>query len=150
MLGKTSSRRCDAPCSGAIDSARVPGCNHSTFLDVHHLQPRSEGGPNAADNLLGLCSVHHRAVHRGELLIEREYDGALTFRHADGSTYGAPAAPRPIDAFTKVFSALRQLGFREGEVKAVLGELRGYTTVAGVSVGRLLREALCRIKPVAR
>ena len=64
--------------------------------------------------LKGLCSAHHRAVHRGELLVERESDGALTFRHADGSTYGAPAAPRPIDAFTKVFSALRQLGFREG------------------------------------
>ena len=100
--------------------------------------------------LKGLCSAHHRAVHRGELLVERESDGALTFRHADGSTYGAPAAPRPIDAFTKVFSALRQLGFREGEVKAVLGELRGDPAVAGVSVGRLLREALCRIKPVAR
>jgi hypothetical protein len=32
---------------------RVPGCTHATFVDVHHVQPRSEGGRNEASNLLG-------------------------------------------------------------------------------------------------
>jgi hypothetical protein len=27
---------------------RVPGCAHSTFVDVHHIQPRSEGGRHEA------------------------------------------------------------------------------------------------------
>jgi len=129
---------------------RVPGCSHATFLDVHHIQPLSEGGRNEAANLLGICSAHHRATHRGELLIERERDGTLTFRHADGSLYGDPTAPRAIDAHTKVFSALRHLGFREGEVKAVLAELRGDAELAGASVEGLLREALCRIRPRPR
>ena len=55
-----------------------------------------------------------------------------------------------VDAHTKVFSALRQLGFRELEVKTVLGELRGDVELGGATVERLLREALCRIRPKAR
>jgi len=58
--------------------------------------------------------------------------------------------PRPVDAHTKVYSALRHLGFREGEVKAVLAELRSDTALAGACVERLLREALCRIRPRPR
>jgi hypothetical protein len=64
---------------------RVPGCTHATFVDVHHVQPRAEGGRNDASNLLTLCSAHHRATHRGELLIEREHDEA--------SSYGTPMEP---------------------------------------------------------
>ena len=82
---------------------RAPGCTHATFVDVHHVRPRAEGGRNEASNLLTLCGAHHRAVHRGELLIEREHDGALIFRHADGSAYGHPVAPRLIDAHAKIF-----------------------------------------------
>ena len=129
---------------------RVPGCTHATFVDVHHLQPRSEGGRNEASNLLVLCGVHHRATHRGELLIERDRDGSVIFRHADGAAYGHATAPQCIDTLATVFSALRHLGFREGEVKAVLAELRADTSLTGATVERLLREALCRIKPCAR
>jgi Holliday junction resolvasome RuvABC DNA-binding subunit len=59
-------------------------------------------------------------------------------------------APQRIDVLTKVFSALRNLGFREGEVKVVLSELRGDAALAGAPVERVLREALCRIQPRAR
>jgi hypothetical protein len=129
---------------------RVPGCAHATFVDVHHVQPRSEGGLNEVSNLLILCGVHHRAVHRGQLLIDRDSEGATSFRHSDGTAYGSPMAPRLIDAHAKVFSALRQLGFREGEVKTVLAELRSDAELHGASVEHLLREALRRIKPTAR
>jgi 5-methylcytosine-specific restriction endonuclease McrA len=128
---------------------RVPGCTHATFVDVHHVQPRSEGGCNEASNLLVLCSAHHRATHRGELLIELDHESAFRFRHADGTAYGGPVAPRLIDAHAKVFSALRQLGFRECEVKVVLAELRADAELSGATVERLLREALCRIRPLA-
>jgi Holliday junction resolvasome RuvABC DNA-binding subunit len=45
---------------------------------------------------------------------------------------------------------LRQLGFREAEVKIVLSELRRDPELDGASVERLLREALRRIRPKAR
>jgi hypothetical protein len=47
----------------------VPGCRNTLFLDVHHLELRSEGGRNEADNLITLCGAHHRAAHRGERAI---------------------------------------------------------------------------------
>jgi hypothetical protein len=128
----------------------VPGCTHATFVDVHHVQPRSEGGRNEASNLLTLCSAHHRAAHRGELLIDGERAGSLRFRHADGAAYGDPLMPRRIDAHAKVFSALRHLGFRESEVKIVLSELRADAELLEASVQQLLHAALCRIRPTAR
>jgi hypothetical protein len=109
--------------------------------------PAGRFAPSARSRL---CSAHHRAVHRGELLIEREHEGSFIFRHTDGAVYGNPTAPRLIDAHAKVFSALRQLGFREGAIKAVLSELRIDPELGGATVERLLREALCRIKPAAR
>jgi hypothetical protein len=126
---------------------RVPGCTHATFLDVHHIRPRSEGGSNDPENLIGICGPHHRAAHRGELLIESGPDGALVFRHADGAAYGQAVAPRVADAQIKVFAALRHLGFRERDVRAVLAELRADEELREATVERLLREALCRIRP---
>ncbi|MFZ5892213.1 MAG: HNH endonuclease [Myxococcota bacterium] len=41
----------------------VNGCKHASFVDEHHLKPRSEGGRHEPDNLLCLCAAQHRAVH---------------------------------------------------------------------------------------
>ncbi len=125
---------------------RVPGCTHATFVDVHHIQPRSEGGRNEARNLITICSVHHRATHRGELIITPQPDGAPAFRHADGTAYGHPVTPGVVDAHAKAFSALRQLGFREREIKAVLTELLADEDLRDPTPERLLREALRRIR----
>lgn len=84
-------------------------------------------------------------AHRGELLIERDHEGVATFRHLDGTADGDAIASRLIDAHARVFSALRQLGFRECVVKGVLAELRGDAELYGAPVERPLREALGRI-----
>jgi hypothetical protein len=97
-----------------------------------------------------LCSAHHRATHRGELPIQREHEAAFTFHHADGTLYGSATVPPIVDAHAKVFAALRHLGFREGEVKTVLGELGGDAQLGGATVEHLLREALRRISTTAR
>lgn len=125
---------------------RVPGCTHATFVDVHHVRPRSEGGSHTPDNLITLCSAHHRASHRGELGIELNHERRPTFRHADGSAYGHAAAPMLIASQAKVFSALRHLGFRECEIKPVLAELLADAALRVAPTERLLREALCRIR----
>jgi HNH endonuclease/RuvA, C-terminal domain len=125
---------------------RVPGCTHATFVDVHHIRPRSEGGGHDPDNLITLCGAHHRASHRGELIIEAQPGGAPTFRHADGTDYGHAVTPRVVDAHAKVFSGLRNLGFREREIRAVLAELLADEDLRDTSPERLLREALCRIR----
>jgi Holliday junction resolvase RuvA-like protein len=116
--------------------------------------PRSEGGGNEPENLLTICGGHHRATHRGRLGIERDAGGNLNFRHADGSAYGSTIASggtsELVDHHAKVFSALRHLGFREREVRAVLAELRSDAALRSFSVAHLLREALRRIRLVPR
>ena len=46
------------------------------------------------------------------------------FRHADGTEYGQALKPEAQGAQGKLFHALRGLGFREREVRAVLAEPR--------------------------
>jgi hypothetical protein len=124
---------------------RVPGCHNATFLDLHHLELRSEGGRNEAANLVTLCGAHHRAAHRGELVIDGSTAASVRFLHADGSCYGEPASPRALDMYVKVFSALRQLGFREAEVRSVVAQLRSHPPGPTLTPELLLREALARL-----
>jgi HNH endonuclease len=42
-----------------------PICRMVLTLDVHHLDPVSDGGPDTADNLLALCPNCHSLHHRG-------------------------------------------------------------------------------------
>jgi hypothetical protein len=46
---------------------RVPGCDRSRWLHIHHLVHWTHGGRTDPDNLLALCTVHHRMVHLGLL-----------------------------------------------------------------------------------
>ncbi|HEX6299463.1 MAG TPA: DUF222 domain-containing protein [Acidimicrobiia bacterium] len=40
-----------------------PGCGNTRWLQVHHIIPWAQDGPTDLDNLILLCSVHHRWVH---------------------------------------------------------------------------------------
>jgi hypothetical protein len=99
---------------------QVPGCRHATFVDVHHIRPREEGGGHEPENLLTLCSAHHRACHRGALSIEGRAPAALRFRHADGTDYGAAQPPNRADVQLRAFRALRSLGFGERDARLAL------------------------------
>jgi hypothetical protein len=41
----------------------TPGCRATSFLEVHHVKPRGQGGTNRAENLITLCSRCHGFVH---------------------------------------------------------------------------------------
>lgn len=40
-------------------------CERSRFTELHHIQPLSNGGTHAIENLATLCSAHHKAIHDG-------------------------------------------------------------------------------------
>jgi len=88
----------------------VPGCRHATFVDIHHIVLRSEGGGHDEDRLIVLCSAHHRAQHRGQLIIEGRVSTDLRFRHADGTRYGHVVNPRAANAHRTGVSSAAQLG----------------------------------------
>lgn len=39
-------------------------CENRRWIDIHHVRPRSLGGSNTPDNLITLCSAHHKMEHR--------------------------------------------------------------------------------------
>jgi 5-methylcytosine-specific restriction endonuclease McrA len=104
---------------------QVPGCHHVNFLDVHHVQPREDGGAHEPDNLVTLCGSHHRACHRGELVIQGRVSSGLSFRHADGTDYGGPVSMNAADLQARAFRGLRGLGFGERDVRRALSEVTG-------------------------
>jgi hypothetical protein len=128
----------------------APGCRNVRFVDVHHIQLSSEGGCNRVSNLITLCSVHHRAAHRGELLVSGSVEDGVCFRHADGSDYGQPLDPHAVDVQAKAFAILRNLQFREGETRQVLTELGKKYGGQLPSLERLLRDALDQLTPPTR
>jgi 5-methylcytosine-specific restriction endonuclease McrA len=120
----------------------VPGWRHGTFLDLHHVALRSEGGHHDPDTLATLCGAHHRAAHRGQLVIEGRVSNGLVFRHADGTPYGSVVNPRVAATHSEAFRALRSLGFREAPIRSALERIRRRDDLAGASVDQVLREAL--------
>jgi hypothetical protein len=123
----------------------VPGCRNSLYLDLHHVDPRSEGGGHTVDNLITLCGAHHRAAHRGELVVTGSAVTGLHFMHADGSRYGQAQEPRSAETYAKAFAALRGLGFREGEVRRVLAESRESGDKREATIEGVVRDALARL-----
>ncbi len=65
-------------------SCVFPGCHHTRFVDAHHIQHWSAGGVTSLENLLLLCSHHHRLVHEGGFRIERDYRNRWFFQRPDG------------------------------------------------------------------
>lgn len=42
---------------------QAPGSGRTRLLEVHHTQPKSQGGTNQPDNLVTLCGSCHRLRH---------------------------------------------------------------------------------------
>jgi hypothetical protein len=61
-----------------------PGCHHTRYLDAHHVEHWTDGGATQLDNLLTLCSMHHRLVHEAGFTIQRNGDGTYYFTRPDG------------------------------------------------------------------
>jgi hypothetical protein len=120
---------------------QVPGCRHATFVDVHHIRPREEGGGHELENLLTLCGAHHRACHRGALSIEGRAPTALRFCHADRTEYGAALSPNAADVQLRAFQALRALGFGEREARLALSQSAAHVG-ENVQLEQLLRHTV--------
>ncbi len=63
---------------------RFPGCTHTKWLDAHHVVHWADGGETTPENLMMLCSKHHRLLHEGGFEIKPGPDGEWQFRNASG------------------------------------------------------------------
>lgn len=98
----------------------VDGCANHLFLDVHHLDPLSEGGRHDPERMAVLCGAHHRAAHAGRLTIDGSATEGFSFRHADGGRYGEPPRAAAIELAAQAFGALRNLGFQASRARALV------------------------------
>ena len=62
---------------------RFPGCDRSRFTHAHHIRHWADGGETNLDNLVTLCSQHHRLVHEGGYGV-RMRDGEIEFTRPNG------------------------------------------------------------------
>jgi hypothetical protein len=77
---------------------RFPGCGATRFTNAHHIEWWSRGGSTDLENLLLLCSFHHRLVHERGWGVKRRFDGEVRWFRPDGVPYEAgPAPPPPRD-----------------------------------------------------
>ena len=66
------------------EGCRFPGCTHGRFMHAHHIHHWARGGATTLENLVQLCSYHHRLVHEGGFKVESVGQGAVRFRRPDG------------------------------------------------------------------
>ena len=62
---------------------RFPGCDRSRYTHAHHIRHWADGGETSLDNLVTLCSQHHRLVHEGGYGVHMR-DGEIRFTRPDG------------------------------------------------------------------
>ncbi|MBO0819122.1 MAG: HNH endonuclease, partial [Actinobacteria bacterium] len=72
-----------------------PGCAApASACEIHHIIPRSRGGPTAVWNLIPLCSFHHLVViHAWGWNLVLHPDGTTTATSPDGRTYHSHDPP---------------------------------------------------------
>jgi hypothetical protein len=141
-----------------------PGCRHGVFVDIHHIDYRSQGGDHDPDNLVTICAAHHRAIHRGTVILVGPVSSGLRFYHADGTEYGdlitepdqlassrvderrktAPTqtrVPSPARQRKIAARALLRLGFGQRETEIAIDEASTHVGHEG-TLEALLRYAL--------
>ena len=72
-------------------SCRFPGCHHRHYLHAHHIQHWSEGGETSLENLILLCSHHHKLVHEGGFGLTATEVGYY-FTRPDGRPVESPSS----------------------------------------------------------
>jgi hypothetical protein len=73
---------------------RFPGCGARRFTQAHHIVWWRHGGPTDLDNLLLICSFHHRLVHEHGWSVKREPDGTVRWFLPGGERYRAGPSTR--------------------------------------------------------
>ncbi len=72
---------------------RFPGCGTRRFAQAHHIVWWGKGGRTELDNLLLVCSFHHKLVHELGWGIRREEAGEITWVTPEGIPYRAGPGP---------------------------------------------------------
>ena len=111
---------------------RFPGCDRSRYTHAHHIKHWADGGETNLDNLVTLCSRHHRLVHEGGYGV-RMRDGEIEFTRPDGRVIPA-AGVQPAGCFRGNTSAAIDAQPADGAQRlAAANAARGVSVDAGTA-----------------
>jgi hypothetical protein len=79
-------------------TCRFPGCGATRHLHAHHVIHWADGGPTDLDNLILVCSFHHRLIHRPGWRLEHLGHGRYRFHHPDRRPLPVAATLQPHQA----------------------------------------------------
>jgi len=120
---------------------QTPGCRSAFGLEIHHIEPRADGGTHDASNLTLRCGGCHRANHEGRLTITGTAPDRLITRRREHVGASSPVADEPI-ARRVVDAAAAPLG-REAPLEVIIGE-----ALAGPLPGRATGADVCDARPL--
>jgi hypothetical protein len=72
-----------------------PGCSQRRFVQAHHIAWWEQGSVTDLDNLVLVCSFHHKLVHEYGWRLTRDGDGSVRWFHPDGTRYRAGPGSAP-------------------------------------------------------
>jgi hypothetical protein len=64
-----------------------PGCESKRFLHAHHIEHWGRGGPTDLDNLVLVCTTHHKLVHEYGWTVELDLPGAPRWFRPNGRRF---------------------------------------------------------------
>jgi hypothetical protein len=77
---------------------RFPGCGARRFTQAHHIVWWELGGGTDLENLLLVCTFHHKLVHEHGWSLRRDDDGGVRWFDPDGTRYrSGPSPPQLSD-----------------------------------------------------
>jgi hypothetical protein len=101
---------------------RVPGCERTRWLHVHHIEHWENGGASDTSNLLALCRRHHRLHHLGHLGIRGDADDPDGVVFTDHRGRRLESSGRPVPPGRPVEAAARDLDIPTGAWTHPTGE----------------------------
>jgi hypothetical protein len=101
---------------------RVPGCDRSRWLHVHHIEHWEDGGTTDTPNLLTLCRRHHRLHHLGHLGIRGNADDPEGVVFTDHQGHRLDSCGYPVPPRLPVHAAAADLGIPAGAWSHPTGE----------------------------
>lgn len=87
-------RRAHGRCEGCGAQAPFMRTDGTPYLEVHHVVPLAQGGPDTVDNTVALCPTCHRRAHYA--IDSVAFNGELMERRCDAHQAGS-APPCPPD-----------------------------------------------------
>jgi hypothetical protein len=93
-----------------------PGCDARWFLHAHHIWHWGRGGPTDLDNLVLVCTFHHKLVHEYGWHVELDPRDVVTWRRPDGTLF----APNSFEARNLAERALALPAFEQVLVPAAI------------------------------